>query len=803
MAYLRNISSNPFSNLNNNHISVISSQKKENLLKYKFENNKGYVIGISKLDNTTKDRNKIPNKSIKSKRTPYDFIENNFKSKKNEKKNFVFKEINNTNNYNYNYANNYKNNYNFEINKKNNEILKKEKNDNLYNNYINLNNDNDKKYKKRPISKYNCFINNHKNEYIVPEYNNNGNINCNNQGINYNNKRNEQENLKDSESKKLPERLKTINRINYEDQQKKNNKEKEKNQVGQIIKPFKDKNEVNNIKEVSGNVFNQIENKKDGIRRYYKLKNTSKIVEDEKNEKNNHDIKKNEKPKDFTNKNNNFLKTTYTKINKYGDNRKIESKQNHDFDINKSKYVGNIIESKNINFKIINKNINFYIVRNNKIMLSQKNEIPKKITKKKEIDFTIKENGKHKTLNNPKIIKQEIELSVIDAINNKNKLIFNDKKQNEFNNLKESIQKNSQENFIKNKNNIIIEQKDFERKKITKEQFVKKPNKIYGFINNGNNCYLNSSLQLLTRINDLKEKILNFNEINKDNITNGQLTKEFKNILNRIENEENEKLIISPDNLKRIMANIDEKYRRNHQEDANEFISMFLNALVSETSNKNRPIDKIEVYDKKDQDAFNKFYKKFYNKMGYSFILELLYGIIKTEKICKNCGERNFIKFSSFNMLDLPIYNLAKSKKILDLKEILYNYLSEYKNNGFTCIQCDQNDVYTNTTIYTLPKYLIIFFGRIVEKEYLYNEIKYPEKFNFNEYTNNAIKIKKNYNYKLECVIEHSGGAYSGHYTCLCRISDNCWYDFSDSYGGKHSQGHVSKNAIILLYQAQ
>ena len=77
MAYLRNISSNPFSNLNNNHISVISSQKKENLLKYKFENNKGYHIRISKLDNTTKDRNKIPNKSIKSKRTPYDFIENN------------------------------------------------------------------------------------------------------------------------------------------------------------------------------------------------------------------------------------------------------------------------------------------------------------------------------------------------------------------------------------------------------------------------------------------------------------------------------------------------------------------------------------------------------------------------------------------------------------------------------------------------------------------------------------------------------------------------------------------------------
>ena len=308
----------------------------------------------------------------------------------------------------------------------------------------------------------------------------------------------------------------------------------------------------------------------------------------------------------------------------------------------------------------------------------------------------------------------------------------------------------------------------------------------------------------MTRINDLKEKILNFNEINQDINTNGQLTKEFKNILYEIENNEKER-IMSPDRLKRVMANIDERYNQNHQEDANEFISFFLKALISETAIKNKVIEKIEVYDKNDQEAFNKFYKKFYIKNGYSFILELLYGIIKTEKKCKSCKKINFVKFSSFNILDLPIYNLAKSdkNKILYLKEILRDYLLEYKNNGFPCIECKQNEVYTNNAIYSLPKYLIVFFARIVEKEYFYNEIKYPEEFNFNEYTNNKIKIKPNYNYKLQCVIEHSGGAYSGHYTALCRIYDNCWYDFSDSYGSIHSKGFESKNAIILLYQAQ
>ena len=46
---------------------------------------------------------------------------------------------------------------------------------------------------------------------------------------------------------------------------------------------------------------------------------------------------------------------------------------------------------------------------------------------------------------------------------------------------------------------------------------MKKLNKIYGFINRGNYCY--SSLQLLNKIDDLKENILNYDDIYQDNIT--------------------------------------------------------------------------------------------------------------------------------------------------------------------------------------------------------------------------------------------------------------------------------------------
>ena len=781
----------PFLNVENNHISVFSCQNKDTNI---HKNKDYYYIEEAKLDNLTKGNNKIVNKSIKFARKQNNFINDNIKRKASEQKNIYFKAFNKLNNYNDNYSINI-----------NNENMKKGKNDNLYN-IFSLNND--KKYKKNESAlKNNCFINNHKEETIMTKNINKNITNLNNKEFNLNNnkkkeelklnnkefninnnKKDEEENL-NKKSTKITEKLKIINKINYEEQQIKNKTKTEKNKDGQI-NTFKDKNEGNNQKGEAGYNLNQIKNRKGGIRNYYKtIKNKkSKISsEDENYEKNyNDNTKKGDKPKDFVMKNNNLLKQKYTNKKKIVDNKAIEKK------LNDCNYI---IE--NINFKIYKKEKFYYIVKNNKIKYSGYNEIPKQLSVKKEINFTIKENGNPKTL----YIKKE----------------------NEINNKIESIQKNSQDNYFKDKNNIIIKQKEFEENKINdnninlktqkknndeskkfQEEYLKKWKKIYGFRNNGNNCYLNSSLQLLTRINDLKEKILKFNEINQNINTNGQLTKEFKNILYKIENDEKER-IISPDKLKRVMANIDERYSKNHQEDSNEFISFFLDALISETAIKNKVIDKIEVYDKNDQDAFNKFYKKFYIKKGYSFILELLYGIIKTEKICKSCKERNFVKFSPFNILDLPIYNLAKSNKnkILYLKEILNNYLSEYKSNGFACIKCKQNEVYTNNAIYTLPKYLIVFFARIVEKEYFYNEIKYPEEFNFNEYTNNTIKLKSNYNYKLQCVIEHSGGAYSGHYTALCRIYDNCWYDFSDSYGSIHSQGFESKNAIILLYQAQ
>ena len=328
--------------------------------------------------------------------------------------------------------------------------------------------------------------------------------------------------------------------------------------------------------------------------------------------------------------------------------------------------------------------------------------------------------------------------------------------------------------------------------------------KFYGFINSGNNCYLNSSLQLLTRINELKNGILNYqdNEINKDNNTKGQLFVEFKNIISEIENPQNDNLLINPEKLKYIMGNINQIYYRSSLEDSNEFISNFISGLFNETANKAKVknIKILDINNKMDKKAYDKFCNRFYLNKGYSFLIDIFYGIFKSINYCKACKQTITIKFNAYNMLELPIYKLAKinNNKTLDLKEILNEFRRE-KQLKYECDNCkNTNELYTKLFLYTLPKYLILSFIRNVDGEYFYNNIEYDETLDIkNDYDN------KTYNYSLECVIEHSGGVYSGHYTALCKDKkSNKWYRFNDIYCDKYNYNFHSKNALLLLYKS-
>lgn len=387
------------------------------------------------------------------------------------------------------------------------------------------------------------------------------------------------------------------------------------------------------------------------------------------------------------------------------------------------------------------------------------------------------------------------------------------------NKLNENIQKNSNDKILievpkKELNEIrdkgigpcnTMKKKKKEKEIIIQEEKkesddLKREQKIYGFRNEGNNCYLNSSLQLLTRIKELKDEVLNFGEGFQDNETQGKLIVEFRKILNSIENSSDNNLIINPARLKRIMGNVDSKYFSGGQEDSNEFISNFLIALLSETGNKEAPLKKLNIINESDQKPYENLFKKFFKRRGDSFVINLFYGILKTTKFCKNCGKTNSIKFSAYNMLEFQLYILAKKypNKDLTLQELYNNYLEDKLSEGESCSFCDSDQIYLKPSVYTFPKYLMICLQRVSDSDYFYNKVIYPSN----------LKIKEEYDdninsYTLDCVIEHSGGCGFGHYTALVPIGKNnsTWWRFSDSNWNGAFNGYKSDNAFLLLYK--
>ena len=593
---------------------------------------------------------------------------------------------------------------------------------------------------------------------------------------------------KDNKIKELENIIKNINNkiYDFDKNEKKNQsllneKDNKINELEKLIKHDKDKISIFEENEKQNKIL-LIETEK-------KLKNYDLLIKDYKN-KNLILIEKENNLNSLLNENINRIKEYEFKIQNNSDKiNALEEKEKESQIIfvekdNKINNLESIIKKNNNEISSLKKQIK-------EISDNNKNEIDQYKIKINQLEIIIKQ--QNNINENKKNIVSEKEFIQNGNTNSNSK---QESKQKDKNNNSEKTQKKDDDGI-----------NNFNNKEINEKKISNKDLKIYGFINHSNDCYLNSSLQLLTRIKELKNGIYNYEKkykINEDNDTQGELFIELKKIFNKIEKSNNDGLIIDPKDLKNAMGKLDEKYYENNQEDANEFISNLIDGLVMETSNKlkEKELDKLKtlkINDELVKTAYDNFFTRFFIKSGYSFLFDIFYGILLSKKYCKGCREE-IIKFNPYSMLELPIYQLAKKNKnkSLELNQILNEFKSEKKYES-KCKNCNSSkNMYTKTLLYTYPKYLIICFGRTLDNEYIYNNILYEENLELiSDYDN------KIYKYSLECVLEHSGGMNYGHYTALCPKDkeNNRWYRFSDSYCDKFDNNFHSKCALILLYK--
>ena len=184
-----------------------------------------------------------------------------------------------------------------------------------------------------------------------------------------------------------------------------------------------------------------------------------------------------------------------------------------------------------------------------------------------------------------------------------------------------------------------------------------------------------------------------------------------KNLIYNMQNTIKKNNYCSVSEIKKVMGEKNEIYNNDQQEDVNEFITNYLDELVEET----KDIGKNNwLYLEKDKNYFNNFYNKYIKRKGNSFILDLFYGILRRKEYCKKCHETFSLKFNVFNILELPVYeenNRYKYEESINMEDLLRKYISKKVNKEKRCSLCKE-DVTVKTSIYYLPKCLIIYFNR-------------------------------------------------------------------------------------------
>ena len=200
---------------------------------------------------------------------------------------------------------------------------------------------------------------------------------------------------------------------------------------------------------------------------------------------------------------------------------------------------------------------------------------------------------------------------------------------------------------------------------ITQLKTILNPNNnhgVCGSINLGNTCYMNSSIACLSNCTELTTFFLskeykNFKNTSNKNGLNGKLAEEWYSLLK--DYWKSNKTHGNPKNIKNLVAKKDKKFEDFEQQDANEFIFIFLE-ILSEDLNLAKKQKYLEMEEQqneeKDIQGAQRFWEFHYSRNN-SIITDLFNGLNKSTITCPICKYKSitYIPFSSLSLLILSV----------------------------------------------------------------------------------------------------------------------------------------------------
>ena len=366
-------------------------------------------------------------------------------------------------------------------------------------------------------------------------------------------------------------------------------------------------------------------------------------------------------------------------------------------------------------------------------------------------------------------------------------------KSNQYQNNKENFNnKSNNENKqpqIINNNYININREYAQR---NRKQNYNDSNNPKGLINLGLSCYMNSLLQCLYYIKELRNYFIKHIKQFNDKPVSQALAQVLYDM------KYNEKENIRPEAFKKIMGQKNNLFEGIKAGDAKDLYLNLIDSLLTELINDGSQQSSIRSYNCSDK--VQMFYEAEKEVDKKCIINHLFIGYYETEYKCPKNSYIYSFESTSFILFNLEnIYKYFNNKQ-LSIELCFEYYCSEHENTSFFCSHCGK--IHTGKSkdkIYRPPKILVIILERGKGKIFR-GKVNFSVELNLKKYIDEE-HYNYSTNYELIGVITHSGeSASSGNYIACCLTDNKKYFYFSDDYKEKIDKNKINFNEPYLLF---
>lgn len=320
------------------------------------------------------------------------------------------------------------------------------------------------------------------------------------------------------------------------------------------------------------------------------------------------------------------------------------------------------------------------------------------------------------------------------------------------------------------------------------EQTGSSTKKQGGLQNIGNSCYLNSVIQCLLHCSPIRDYFINGrfkSEINSRSKTKGKCAEATSSLFQDLLAGKTS----SPRSVKSAVNSFSGLFRGTSQEDAQEFLRWYLEALhedVQKVTSKPRITKEAESA----REAWSQ-----YTSRENSQIVDLCVGQLKSSLTCSHCGYVSNV-WDPFWDLSVPLPSGARK-----IEDCLEEFRKEETLDGSEkpkCERCkERRRMKKKFDVEKAPRVLAIHLKRFGDslgysRSKITRNISFEQNFHL-----------ENRSYELRAVCNHSGGVGGGHYIAYGK-TDAGWFEYNDSHVSKISESQlVSSNAYLLFYTAK